>query len=174
MARRLATLGFSREMFAEGPIVSGAERYATHQVLTLVERTFEEAPIGFDGRRRREFSLASKVLHWLLPWRIPAYDSFVRKAVHVSDEDGATAYPKVARRVIARARHAERPISKEWIGLYPPDSPLRAVDKQLWWYGGGNKGTARVVHNPWAVIDHLGLDRLGLDRISTARQLQGG
>lgn len=27
---------------------------------------------------RREFSLASKVLHWLMPWRIPVYDSFVR------------------------------------------------------------------------------------------------
>jgi hypothetical protein len=30
------------------------------------------------GVPRREYSLASKVLHWLMPWQVPVYDSFVR------------------------------------------------------------------------------------------------
>jgi hypothetical protein len=88
----------------------------------------------------------------------------VRKAVRVSDENGETAYPKVARYVLARVRNAQREMGVEWIGSRLPRSLLRAVDKQLWWDGGGNIGRARVVKDPWAAVDRLGLDRLGLDR----------
>src|SRR5689334_4048515 len=55
------------------------------------------------GLRRREYSWASKVLHWLLPWTVPAYDAYVRRAVGVPDWDGARAYPRVANEVLALA-----------------------------------------------------------------------
>ncbi len=50
----------------------GAEEYAYECVSELVGRSMSM------GSPRREYSLASKVLHWLLPWRVPVYDNFVR------------------------------------------------------------------------------------------------
>jgi hypothetical protein len=48
------------------------------------------------GVPRREYSLASKVLHWLMPWRVPVYDSFVRGTLGVP---GAWDHPKAYRKV---------------------------------------------------------------------------
>jgi hypothetical protein len=78
MAQKLANIGFSRETFEQGPLAADAEEYAVTLVRKLVYDTREEAPATRDGKRRREFSLAAKTLHWLLPWRVPAYDSYVR------------------------------------------------------------------------------------------------
>lgn len=51
------------------------------------------------GVPRCEYSLASKVLHWLMPWRIPVYDSFISRMLGVpASWDHPQAYRKVATR----------------------------------------------------------------------------
>jgi len=110
------------------------------------------------GVPRREFSLASKVLHWLLPWRVPVYDSFVRQYLGVpASWDHPQAYRRVVRDVYAMAREMASDMS--WAGTTEPLSPLHALDKCLWWLGGGNSATAAEVRQPWRVIDQLGLPR---------------
>lgn len=48
------------------------------------------------GVLRCEYLLASEVLHWLVPWRVPVYDSFVRKTLAVpASWDHLEAYRKV-------------------------------------------------------------------------------
>jgi hypothetical protein len=108
------------------------------------------------GVPRREYSLASKVLHWLMPWRVPAYDSFVCRALGVpASWDHPKAYRKVAGEVFAMAgAMTEDPA---WIGSLEPASPLRALDKLTWWLGGGGTGAAAQVRDPWQVTRGLGL-----------------
>jgi hypothetical protein len=76
MARALLTLEkWSPDLFAPVDMPPrGAEEYATNLVAKLVEETRTICP------PRHEYSLASKVLHWLLPWRIPVYDKLVKLA----------------------------------------------------------------------------------------------
>jgi hypothetical protein len=54
---------------------------------------------------RREFSLASKVLHWLLPYRVPAYDSYVCKSLGVrgADDHPERAWREVAHKILGAA-----------------------------------------------------------------------
>jgi hypothetical protein len=109
------------------------------------------------GVHRREWSLASKVLHWLMPWRIPVYDSFVKNRLHISE----AVLPKKAywRIVQAEFEAAQRLLreDRQWLGSIEPRSPFRALDKYLWWSGGGSAGRAVVVNDPWRIVRSLGL-----------------
>jgi hypothetical protein len=131
-----------------GPDLAG---YACERVAELVSSSMSL------GVPRREYSLASKVLHWLMPWRVPVYDSFVRDALGVPKGwDHPQAYRKIAAEVFPMARTMTG--NPGWIGSLEPRSPLRALDKLAWWLGGGSTGAAAEVHDPWKVPRLLGLD----------------
>ncbi len=130
---------------------SGAEDYACECVSELVSCSMSM------GVPRREYSLASKVLHWLLPWRMPAYDNIVRRTLGVPTSwDHPQAYRQVAREIFAMARITAQ--DSTWVGSLEPRSPLRAFDKCAWWLGGGSSGTAAEVRDPWRVVHRLGLE----------------
>jgi len=152
MAMALAELPWAAELFDEVPRVrDDAETFAVERVSDLVSKT------GKHGALRREFSLASKALHWLLPWRIPVYDSFVRKQLGVpTGWDHPAAYSEIVQGMFRLARKVE---SKDTTLLYDigPRSPLRVLDKWLWWRGGGEAGAAAVVKDPWRVVRQLGI-----------------
>jgi hypothetical protein len=154
MAQALAELDWSEELFAPTSVIAdNAARDACVRVAELVARTKEL------GLSRREYSLASKVLHWLLPWRVPVYDSFVRASVGVpTGWDHPQAYRRIAQDVFAAV---ERLVGDDtaWLGSVEPASPLRALDKCLWWVGGGNEGRAALVKNPSQVVFRLGLTK---------------
>lgn len=78
MARALAqAVASSPGLF--GPLGYGpdCDRFACESVAAVVRCSMSL------GVPRREYSLASKVLHWLMPWRVPVYDSFVDRALGV-------------------------------------------------------------------------------------------
>jgi hypothetical protein len=145
------SLTWSPDLF--GPVLKygpGAGGYACNRVAEVVSRSMSM------GVPRREYSLASKVLHWLMPWRVPVYDSFVRSMVGVPRSwDHPQAYRKVAAEVFALARTMTG--DSAWIGSLEPSSPLRALDKLTWWLGGGSTGVAAEVRDPWQVPRQLGL-----------------
>ena len=145
------SLAWSPDLFEPvieyGPEAAG---YACDRVAELVSCSMSL------GVPRREFSLASKVLHWLMPWRIPVYDSFVRGMLGVPVSwDHPQAYRKVATEVFVLARSMAE--GSAWIGSLEPASPLRALDKLTWWLGGGGTGAAAEVHDPWRIPRQLGL-----------------
>jgi hypothetical protein len=153
MANALVTLDWSPDLFQVNKLSIGREEFAISRVETLVQQSMAM------GASRREYSLASKVLHWLLPWHIPVFDSFVRKSLGIPEAcDLPEAYGRVARGVFAVARDVTA-ANPEWMGSLEPCSPLRAFDKCLWWFGGGDSATAVEVQNPWRIVDELGLER---------------
>lgn len=110
------------------------------------------------GVPRREFSLASKVLHWLLPWQVPVYDAFVCRALRIPTSwDASAAYDRVVTEIYAALPEVAMTDST-WMGSVEPRSPLRAIDKWLWWLGGGSDESAVVVRDPWRVLKRLELD----------------
>lgn len=107
MSKALAAEEWSIQSFDEriAPTPEG-EQFAIDRVSQLVTDTLER------GAKRQEFSLASKVLHWLMPWRIPVYDSFVRKATRVPSALGhLDAYRRIVQWEFdaARRSHAAAP-----------------------------------------------------------------
>ncbi len=124
--------------------------FACEQVAAVVGRSMSL------GVPRREYSLASKVLHWLMPWRVPVYDSFVRSVLGVPTSwDHPKAYRKVSAEIFALARAMAGDAA--WTGSLEPASPLRALDKLTWWLGGGSADTAAQVSDPWQVVRKLDL-----------------
>jgi hypothetical protein len=83
---------WSPELF-DGRFIPGetAEEFAITSVSAVVNASLRL------GVPRREFSLVSKVLHWLLSWRMPVYDSFVRQYLDVPTSWG---HPQAYRRVV--------------------------------------------------------------------------
>ena len=153
MAQALANLDWSEELFAPTTGVPfGAADDASRLVISLVTQT------SALGAGRREYSLASKVLHWLLPWRVPVYDDFVRRSLGVPEGDQPEPYKQVAGSIFRLLRDVQTD-GTAWQGTVPPASPLRAIDKYLWWIGGGDAARAAVVSDPWQPIDRLGLAR---------------
>lgn len=152
MAQALAALEWSNDLFeAPSRVPDGAESDAYRLVANLVTRSVSM------GVPRREFSLASKVLHWLLPWHIPVYDSFVRQSLGIpSAWDHPKAYHQIVRSVFRVVRESEGRESA-WLGPIEPRSSLRGLDKCLWWLGGGSAGNAARVRDPWRVVRQLGL-----------------
>ena len=154
IAQALARLDWSEELFtATASVAESAAEDASSRVALLVSTS------QLLGLERREYSLASKVLHWLLPWRIPVYDSFVRKSLRIpTDWDHPKAYREIALRLFS-AVHDLDGGDANWMGSVEPVTPLRALDKCLWWIGGGSEGRAVVVRDPWRVMKRLGLRR---------------
>lgn len=154
LARALSQLEWSDELFQPlANIPDNAEVFACSLTTSLVSRTQAM------GAARREYSLTSKVLHWLLPWRIPIYDSFVRKSLNVPVSwDHPDAYRLITHKIFAIARRFDE-AQTDWIRAGNPASPLRALDKYLWWQGGGSKATAAIIRDPWKVVEQLGLER---------------
>ena len=70
--------------------------------------------------------------------------------------------PEDAYRRVVRETYAAIPeiaaADSPWMGSVEPRTPLRAIDKWLWWLGGGSDGAAVVVRDPWLVVKRLGLD----------------
>jgi hypothetical protein len=127
-----------------------AAAFACERVDELVDRC--RTP----GVNRREYSLASKVLHWLMPWRVPVYDRFVRSFLDVPRSwDHPQAYGRITTEIFETARKAAG--EPGWMGALPPRSPLRAFDKVMWSKGGGQTSDAVVVRDPWAAVHRLGL-----------------
>lgn len=146
-ARVLHRMQWASSDFIEAmDFTDDAQRHAVQLVAELTESMLGE------GASRREFSLASKVLHWILPWRIPIYDSFVRTMVGAP----TSAIPRDAYREIVTWEYhaAERLLAQDasWMGQLEPRSPLHALDKYLWWVGGGDKANAVLVKDPEKVL----------------------
>jgi hypothetical protein len=153
MAGALAeSLSWSPELFDPVPCRQAAAQDASELVALLVSSSIDR------GVSRREYSLASKVMHWLLPWRVPVYDSFVRCVLGVpASWDHPRAYRMVAEKTFEIASEVDE--NSDWFGTVAPLSPLRALDKLMWWAGGGDAGTATEVRDPWRVIRELNLRR---------------
>jgi hypothetical protein len=138
------SITWSPDLF--GPVHDyGPDRagFACERVAEIVRRSMSL------GVTRREYSLASKVLHWLMPWRVPVYDSFVRGTLGIPGAwDHPEAYRKVTSEVFAMARTMTGDLA--WMGSLDPASPLRALDKLTWWVGGGSTGTAAESTRPLA------------------------
>jgi hypothetical protein len=151
-ARALAEMEWSPGMFEDGP-GSDPRREAVDRVMGLVRRMNEL------GVRRKELSLSAKVVHWLTPWRVPIYDSFVCRSVGISaSARPARAYSElVAWEFDAAERLADG--SRDWIGGTNPRSAIRAIDKYLWWIGGGDQGASVRVKDPWRICRELGIRR---------------
>ena len=100
LANALSELSWTPDLFSPLAICpENVEVSAYDLVSTLVETARKL------GVSRREYSLASKVLHWLLPWRIPIYDSFVRSCLEVPNAwDHPEAYRAIASKMFAMAR----------------------------------------------------------------------
>ena len=150
-ARALASLGWSVEMFGEDSFMDPTQ-FALDRVSTLVSRMKDL------GVNRTEFSLAAKSLHWLMPWRIPVYDGIVRRSLEIpAGTSHQSAYRHIAQwefETSERLIHGDT----DWLGTVDPRSPIRALDKYLWWEGGGHIGTATRVKDPWSICRGLGLN----------------
>jgi hypothetical protein len=130
--------------------VSGMQ-FAVERVADFVKR------MTAHGVPRREWSLASKVLHWLMPWRIPVYDSFVKNHLNISESvPPKEAYWRIVQAEFEAAQRLLRE-DRQWLGSTEPRSPFRALDKYLWWSGGGGADQAVVVKDPWRIVRSLGL-----------------
>jgi hypothetical protein len=152
--RALLNLGLAEQMFVDSFPADDNACGAVTLVLQLLD-TFRR-----HGHPRREISLSSKVLHWLLPWRIAPYDSYVRKALDLSEGDPKAVLASIEEWHYQAAMHL---LSSDvpWRGEIPPDSPLRALDKYLWMIGGGSIGSARVEPDPESFIKRVRLRVLG-------------
>jgi hypothetical protein len=97
----LGAVDWSPAVFEDtSPVTSDGEEFACQCVFALVDES------RYAGVARREFSLASKVLHWLLPYRVPAYDSYVCQTlgIRTAADHPEQAYRKVAQEVLGAAR----------------------------------------------------------------------
>ena len=109
------------------------ERFAVSTVSRYVSEMQSQ------GVPRREFSYASKVLHWIMPARIPLYDSAVRGFLGIPQ-----GWPprKALKRIVDWEFAAARDLSThgdDWMGESEPATPLRVLDKYLWWEGAGKE-----------------------------------
>lgn len=151
-AKAVAEIGWTVDLFDDGAFAQATERFATDKVSCLTSRMVAL------GARRNEFSLASKILHWLVPSRVAVYDSYVREILQIPGfYKPAEAYEKM---VAWEFEAARKLMDKDdrWIGKIGPRSLLHALDKYLWWKGGGAEGHAVVVNDPWEIIGRLKID----------------
>jgi hypothetical protein len=149
----LASMQWTEEMFGPDTGTPGqSETFAVTRVEEFVSRSMEL------GVTRREYSLGSKILHWLHPWRVPVYDKLVRDELGiVKSWDHPRAYRRLVADVFAEAE-ALRGADPAWIGSTGSRAPLRGIDKCLWWIGGGEQQKAFIVSDPFYVVRKLGID----------------
>jgi hypothetical protein len=152
LARALVALDWDHSDFENDNVpLHEAEEYACSRVERLVRagRTC--------GLARQEYAWCSKVLHWLSPWRVPIYSSFARKFVGVpTPSSHKDAYRVVAHRTLQVVRSVA--LSHSVLDARGSGSPLRAIDKCLWWMAGGATQRSAIAKDPWRVFDELGLD----------------
>lgn len=147
-------IGWSPDVFrSTSAFGSEAVDFAVELVDKVVASTKE-----LSGSWRREYSWTSKTVHWLLPWRVPAFDKIVRDYLGVPKgwDDPKRVYSEVVRRIFVLAR--EEPPEPVWAGPLEPCTPLRALDKWLWRDGGGKDSHAYVDQDPWRVVRELRLE----------------
>lgn len=150
MAKAISGMNWSSAMFDTNTLgINDPARFAIDRVSDLVQRMKEiDVP-------RNEFSWASKVLHLLMPWRVPPYDSFVRESLNISkDPDKLKAMEFAYQKIVKwHLQNAERLMAQgsDWIGKFEPKSPLRALDKYLWWNGGGEDTKSYIEKDPWKI-----------------------
>ena len=149
IAQAIARLGWSVHLFEDRTLPSDGLGLAERVQVAVDESCRLGAP-------RREFSLISKVLHWLLPWQVPVYDNFVRRQLGVPEWEQPRAYRAVARTLIRLAKELETE-NTDWVGSSDPRSALRGLDKYFWWAGGGESGYAAVIKDPWRAAREAGL-----------------
>jgi hypothetical protein len=152
IAAALCQMPWTPEVFDPAAITASGAAEAYDRVRALVDGTRAL------GVRDREYSWSSKVLHWLLPWRIPVFDQYVRQLAGVSgSKDLPAQYRGVSQKVFAQAQATDAS-DPMLLASLQPQSPLRVIDKCWWWLGGGNTGTAWVDPDPWRDVRNLGLD----------------
>jgi hypothetical protein len=148
----LVEFDWTPDLFDDRSFAQATEKFATDIVSKLTSRMVEL------GARRNEFSLASKILHWIAPARVPVYDSYVRELLGIP---GSYKPGEAYEKLVEWEFEAARPLMNSdtsWVGNIGPRSLLHALDKYLWWMGGGAEGHAVVVNDPWEVIRRLGID----------------
>lgn len=84
------------------------------------------------GGKRREYSYASKLLHWLWPEQVPVNDTNVRNEWLGVKGQGRDPYRRVVLWMFKRAK-ALQSFEKEIVGEVEPRTVLRAIDKTVWW-----------------------------------------
>lgn len=152
VAQALGKQEWTKELFETVELRSDLEVFAAARVSSLVSATVAL------GAKRREYSLASKALHLLIPWRIPVYDSFVRNSAGVP---ASWDHPNAYRHIVHWEYEAARKLmseGREWMGELEPISPFRAIDKYMWWIGGGSGGRAVMARDPWGIVRQLGIN----------------
>ena len=96
------------------------------------------------GVPRREYSYGSKILHWLMPARMPLYDSAIRAQLGVRQAASPQeAFREIVSWEFAAARELNQ-TGREWMGSSKPATALRALDKYLWWEGGGRESGSHM------------------------------
>ncbi len=151
-AEALASMKWTAEDFHATSEFSNERKVAAHQ-------KWLEYISAMDSRgcKRNEWSLASKVLHWLMPRSMPPYDSFVRKILEIpSNSTPERAFHKILDWEYDLARRLSDS-SHDWLGDVDPRAPFREIDKYLWWKGGGSASGAVVPNDPWAPLKRLGI-----------------
>lgn len=137
MAKVLLSLPWD-DASLDGEIISEAmEKRAVTLLDEIVSATVRA------GAKKQHYSWASKILHWQFPGQIPIYDSFVRKFLGISEEK-KQAYREIVRWEYEVAREL-LPSREQAVGLSQPRFLFRAIDKYLWWKGGGEESKAA----PW-------------------------
>lgn len=152
MATALAeSVTWSPDLFGPVPDYGpGRPEFACECVARLVGRSMAL------GAPRREYSLASKVLHWLMPWQVPVYEQLRPRDAR---RPGIMGSPGgIPQGHLGGLRDGPGMTGDSaWIGSLEPASPLRAIDKLTWWLGGGSAGAAAEVRDPWKVTRGLAL-----------------
>jgi hypothetical protein len=105
-------------------------RYSSQNSEPVIALVAAMVKAGREAGRTSQVSWTSKILHWLLPNHVPVYDLFVRKELEIRDT-GVIAF----RRILSWEYKAASFLAEgdTNFGSLAPATPLRALDKYLWW-----------------------------------------
>lgn len=96
-----------------------------------------------NGIRSRQWSWASKMLHWLMPDCFPIYDKVVLNGLDIESER-ETAYREIIGWEYECAKHLESELNSA-VGDVEPRKLLRAIDKYIWYSKKDKVGDKRAV-----------------------------
>jgi hypothetical protein len=142
-AEALRCVGLERSAFKESLGGGEEDEQECIRIISGVLATMKEL-----GAPRMEFSLVSKALHWLMPWRMAPYDSFVRTSLGIR---GSASPLDAYREIMAWQRKTCVSLlgaGDGWMGAIEPKAPFRALDKFLWYEGGGSANASVIVKHP--------------------------
>jgi len=132
MATALLELDWSSLDFNGEAFMASDEEKALSYLRDLVDASLSK------GVRKRHWSWASKVLHWIVPTKLPVYDLLVRKHLGLGSIEGPPAHSAIIRWEYEAARRL-LPHRALVVGPAEPNALLRALDKYLWWTNGGEQ-----------------------------------